>query len=171
MSPCRLPAAIQLLPQLQRCLCVGAIAAHDPAGHAHHAQQQHQQQPQLQHQQPEPQPQQPQQRPRQQAQQPPQQPVLSPHRATILDGRAAAAAWQEEIARDVAAVSAAIRRPPMLAVVLVGERPDSILYVQRKQEAAQRTGIDVRVLRLAGDVGQQQLEAAVAGGWVREGGC
>ena len=38
-------------------------------------------------------------------------------------------------AQEVAAVKAAIGRPPGLSVVLVGDRADSVLYVSRKQEA------------------------------------
>lgn len=58
--------------------------------------------------------------------------------ATILDGRAVAAAWQEELARDVRDVYAKGGRPPGLGVILVGSRPDSLLYVTRKREACER---------------------------------
>ncbi len=58
--------------------------------------------------------------------------------AQVLDGRAVAAAWQEELAHDVREVLAKAGRPPGLGVVLVGSRPDSLLYVSRKQEACER---------------------------------
>jgi hypothetical protein len=64
-------------------------------------------------------------------------PAAAPH-ARILDGRAVAAAWQEELARDVRDVYAKGGRPPGLGVVLVGSRPDSLLYVTRKREACER---------------------------------
>lgn len=46
-----------------------------------------------------------------------------------------AAAWQRELAAEVPAITAALGRPPSLAVVVVGQRPDSLLYVSRKLEA------------------------------------
>ena len=58
----------------------------------------------------------------------------------MLDGRAVAAQWQEELAREVASMRARGLRRPGLGVVLVGERPDSQLYVARKQEACSRVG-------------------------------
>ena len=58
--------------------------------------------------------------------------------ARVLDGRAVAAAWQEELAHDVRDVYAKGGRPPGLGVVLVGARPDSLLYVTRKREACER---------------------------------
>ena len=58
--------------------------------------------------------------------------------ARVLDGRAVAAAWQEELAREVRDVYAKGGRPPGLGVVLVGSRPDSLLYVTRKREACER---------------------------------
>ena len=63
--------------------------------------------------------------------------AAAPH-ARILDGRAVAAAWQEELARDVQDVYAKGGRPPGLGVVLVGSRPDSLLYVTRKREACEK---------------------------------
>lgn len=58
--------------------------------------------------------------------------------ARILDGRAVAAAWQDELAHDVQDVSMRGGRPPGLGVVLVGSRPDSLLYVSRKREACEK---------------------------------
>ena len=58
--------------------------------------------------------------------------------ARVLDGRAMAAAWQEELAASVADVVARCGRPPGLGVVLVGTRPDSQLYVGRKREACEK---------------------------------
>ena len=55
--------------------------------------------------------------------------------AQLLDGKGVANAWQAEIAREVQKVTEEGGRPPGLAVVLVGDRPDSNIYVSRKQEA------------------------------------
>ena len=54
------------------------------------------------------------------------------------------------------------RRPPSLAVVLVGDRPDSVLYVTRKLEAAARVGIDAKIIRLSESSTERQVRDAVA---------
>lgn len=68
----------------------------------------------------------------------PADPCAGAASARVLDGKGVAAAWQAEIAREVQQVTADLGRPPGLAVVLVGERPDSQIYVHRKHEACQR---------------------------------
>ncbi|GBF95355.1 hypothetical protein Rsub_07783 [Raphidocelis subcapitata] len=83
-------------------------------------------------------------------------------RARILDGRAVAAEWEFQLGAEVVDLTRQIGRPPGLAVVQVGERPDSCLYVSRKQEAAARAGIDCSVHRLPQDVSQEVLCARVA---------
>lgn len=83
------------------------------------------------------------------------------HRAVILDGRAVAAAWQDELALEVADVKARGGRPPGLGVILVGGRPDSQLYVTRKQEACERVGIYSVVQRLPESTTQLALRRAV----------
>ncbi|EFN58676.1 hypothetical protein CHLNCDRAFT_48501 [Chlorella variabilis] len=82
--------------------------------------------------------------------------------ARVLDGRAVATTWQEELARDVRDVYAKGGRPPGLGVILVGSRPDSLLYVTRKREACERVGMFAEVRQLSGSVTQRQLETAVA---------
>ena len=104
-----------------------------------------------------------------------------------MDGTAAAAAWEREMAAEVRAIvsdgdgdgiddggssssssstssssSFRQRRPPSLAVVLVGDRPDSVLYVTRKLEAAARVGIEARAVRLPETSTEQEVRAAVA---------
>jgi hypothetical protein len=59
----------------------------------------------------------------------------SQRRARVLDGKAVAAAIAAELQPQVADLSRALNRRPGLAVVLVGARPDSLVYVTRKQEA------------------------------------
>lgn len=63
---------------------------------------------------------------------------LTGHTAAILDGRRLADAWQQELAVRVSAVHSNLGRAPGLGVVLVGSRPDSRLYVLRKQEACNK---------------------------------
>ena len=72
-----------------------------------------------------------------------------------------AAAWQEELAAQVAALRAAGGRAPGLGVVLVGDRPDSALYVARKREACERVGVAASVVRLPAAAPQAALRAAV----------
>lgn len=52
-------------------------------------------------------------------------------------------------------------RAPGLGVVLVGDRPDSLLYVTRKREACERVGIAERLVRLPGDCTQRQAQEVV----------
>lgn len=56
-------------------------------------------------------------------------------KAAILDGAGLSKLWQQELSKEAAEVRQQLGRPPGLAVVTVGDRPDSKLYVQRKQEA------------------------------------
>jgi 5,10-methylene-tetrahydrofolate dehydrogenase/methenyl tetrahydrofolate cyclohydrolase len=89
----------------------------------------------------------------------------------VLDGRAYAAAWCADIAAEVAARSAAgpASRPPGLAVVLVGDCVDSLLYVRNKRDAAAAAGIAFRLVHLPGDVTQSALLAAVHAAVADEG--
>jgi len=62
--------------------------------------------------------------------------------ATIIDGTAIAAQIRSELAHGVAAFQARALRKPGLAVVLVGDRPDSQIYVRNKLKAAAEIGIE-----------------------------
>lgn len=73
-----------------------------------------------------------------QAHQEPHQARFPGSTTRLLDGRAAAAEWEEELRGEVAEIRRVAGRPPGLAVVLVGDRPDSHLYVHRKREACAR---------------------------------
>ena len=53
----------------------------------------------------------------------------------MLDGLSIAAAWTAELAAEAESLRTALGRPAGLAIVLVGNRLDSQLYVQRKLEA------------------------------------
>lgn len=60
---------------------------------------------------------------------------MAGHTATVLDGKKIAGQWQSDLEAKVTDVTSLLGRAPGLGVVLVGSRPDSRLYVQRKQEA------------------------------------
>ena len=61
--------------------------------------------------------------------------VLLGHTAAVLDGRKIASRWLSDLETTAADVTGRLGRPPGLGVVLVGNRPDSRIYVRRKKEA------------------------------------
>src|SRR4051794_18715167 len=65
--------------------------------------------------------------------------------ARILDGTAIAAQVRAEVAARVAAFTASAGRKPGLAIVLVGDRPDSQLYVRSKLKMADDAGLDAEL--------------------------
>jgi methylenetetrahydrofolate dehydrogenase (NADP+)/methenyltetrahydrofolate cyclohydrolase len=81
--------------------------------------------------------------------------------ATLIDGKAHAAALRERVAVGVASFRAAAGRAPGLAVVLVGEDPASAVYVRSKGRATREAGMESFEHRLAADVGQAELLALV----------
>ncbi|HEV3075902.1 MAG TPA: tetrahydrofolate dehydrogenase/cyclohydrolase catalytic domain-containing protein, partial [Thermoanaerobaculia bacterium] len=62
----------------------------------------------------------------------------------ILDGKAAAAAIRAEVAAGVRELTAAGKRAPGLAAVLVGDNPASQVYVGSKIKASAEVGIASR---------------------------
>ena len=81
--------------------------------------------------------------------------------ATILDGKATAAAIREELAAAVAKL-AATGRTPGLGTVLVGDDPGSHSYVAGKHRDCAQVGI-VSIRRdLPADASQQQVEDVIA---------
>ena len=70
----------------------------------------------------------------------------------ILDGKKAAEALYKEIEGSINP-----KRPPSIAMVLVGENAPSITYVTMKQKAAARLGIQSQVIRLAKDISEEAL--------------
>ena len=80
--------------------------------------------------------------------------------ATLIDGRAVAKAFKEEIAQRTAQMIAG-GIMPHLAVVLVGENPASQVYVRNKENGCIKAGIRSTVIRLAEDCTQEELEKTV----------
>ena len=68
--------------------------------------------------------------------------------AQIIDGTAIALRIRTELAARVAAFTERRGRKPALGVVLVGERPDSQVYVRTKLKTAAEAGIDARLSSL-----------------------
>ena len=81
--------------------------------------------------------------------------------ATIIDGKAAAAALRAEIAVEVGRFAAATGRSPGLAVVLVGEDPASAVYVRSKGKATVEAGMESFEHRLPADTSEAELLALV----------
>ena len=81
--------------------------------------------------------------------------------AQILDGKIASADLIGEVSDLVAERRDHGKRPPGLAVVLVGDDPASAVYVRNKEKACERAGIRSFAHHLPTDVTQKQLLALV----------
>ncbi|KAJ3168395.1 tetrahydrofolate synthase [Geranomyces variabilis] len=82
--------------------------------------------------------------------------------ATIIDGKALAESIREELRKEVAAMSAASAGfVPHLAIIQVGEREDSSVYVRMKELAAAKAGMKFTHHKLASTISQAELVAAV----------
>ena len=80
----------------------------------------------------------------------------------ILDGAAIAAQIRAEVAARVEAFTTRADRKPGLAIVLVGERPDSQIYVRSKLKMADDAGLDADVSTLPATASLQQVLDTVA---------
>ena len=83
--------------------------------------------------------------------------------ARIIDGRAVAAALQEEVRLEVARLKAEHGIKTGLAVVLDGEDPASQIYVRSKGEQSLAVGMHSATHRLAADATQTEIETLVRG--------
>jgi len=77
--------------------------------------------------------------------------------ARIIDGTAIAAQVRAEVAARVAAFTARAGRQPGLAIVLVGDRPDSQVYVRSKLKMADEAGLDADVSTLPATASLEQV--------------
>jgi len=81
--------------------------------------------------------------------------------ATIIDGKAVAAAVREEVRAEVADFHARFGHAPGLATVLVGSDPGSASYVRGKRKACAETGITSLPHELPEHTSQNELLALV----------
>ena len=81
--------------------------------------------------------------------------------ARRIDGRAAAAALRERVARAVVEFDHQIGRPPGLATVLVGEDPASEVYVRMKGKATAEAGMASFARHLPDTISESELLALV----------
>jgi len=82
-------------------------------------------------------------------------------RTVVVDGKQLAAKLREELADEIAAIVASGRRPPCLAVVLVGDNPASISYIKGKRRACERAGMASREHDLPATATQAEVLALV----------
>jgi methylenetetrahydrofolate dehydrogenase (NADP+)/methenyltetrahydrofolate cyclohydrolase len=75
----------------------------------------------------------------------------------ILDGKKIAADIRAELREQVAALTAKGLRPPKLAVVLVGDNPASVTYVNNKLKACAEVGIEAVRISYASSITEQTL--------------
>ena len=83
--------------------------------------------------------------------------------ARLIDGRQVAADLQRDLRARVENRVAAGRRPPGLAVVMVGQDPASAIYVRNKRKACDEVGIRSVAYDLPQDTDQDALDALVTG--------
>ncbi|MFN8475747.1 MAG: bifunctional methylenetetrahydrofolate dehydrogenase/methenyltetrahydrofolate cyclohydrolase FolD [Anaerolineae bacterium] len=74
--------------------------------------------------------------------------------AQILDGKALAAQIRGEVAGGVAEYTQQYGIPPGLAVILVGDNPASVTYVNNKAKSSAEVGINSQVYRLPADTSE-----------------
>ena len=81
--------------------------------------------------------------------------------ATVIDGKAIAAAIREEVKAEVAALR---QRGivPKLAVILVGDDPASVMYARSKEKACKNSGIDFELIRFPHDASEEEVLARLA---------
>ena len=81
--------------------------------------------------------------------------------ARILHGAQIARELRNEMRETVAAAVAAGKRPPGLAVILVGDDPGSVVYVSAKRRDCDQVGFHSVVQHVSANVTQKDLESRV----------
>ncbi|CAJ1431569.1 unnamed protein product [Effrenium voratum] len=82
-------------------------------------------------------------------------------RRALMDGKAVAAKVREEVKERVRRFQDRTGTSPGLAVVLVGDRPDSQSYVRAKTKVGEEVGCHIRNVQLPESVSQEELLAKV----------
>ncbi|WP_298866866.1 bifunctional methylenetetrahydrofolate dehydrogenase/methenyltetrahydrofolate cyclohydrolase FolD [uncultured Gimesia sp.] len=81
--------------------------------------------------------------------------------ADIIDGKALATTFREQLAQEVAQFKAESQIVPHLTAVLVGDDPASAVYVRNKQRACEKAGIQSTLKRLPADTSEAELTELV----------
>ena len=82
----------------------------------------------------------------------------------LIDGKQLSDAINDQTAAEIFAltgVNASLMRRPHLAIILVGERQDSAIYVRLKEKTAATVGIDTSVYRFPENISKQELIASI----------
>ncbi len=75
----------------------------------------------------------------------------------LLDGKAAQDAIKQKLAKEVQKRT----RPPVLAIIQIGDRAESNAYIERKKKFGETIGVTVSVLRLQDDVAESVIEGHI----------
>lgn len=87
--------------------------------------------------------------------------MANSNRATRIDGKAIAQSIRQRVKQQVSDRHAAGKRPPGLAVVLVGQDPASQVYVGSKRKACEEVGFVSKAFDMPVTVSQAQLETVI----------
>lgn len=79
----------------------------------------------------------------------------------IIDGKLLADKIKDEIVREIVQINYGLEKAawqrPNLAIILIGDREDSRLYVEMKEREAKRVGIDTHIYRCAADTPEREI--------------
>ncbi len=85
--------------------------------------------------------------------------------ANIIDGRLLAEKIKDKIVKDIVSLSGGldnyVNHRPNLAIVLVGEREDSRIFVELKEKEAKKVGIDTHLYKCPGNIPENELLAII----------
>ena len=79
----------------------------------------------------------------------------------VIDGKSIADKVQDEIVAETLKIAQAGESRPNLAIILIGEREDSKLYVSLKQREAVKVGIDTNLYKFEEDAKEEEILQAV----------
>jgi methylenetetrahydrofolate dehydrogenase (NADP+)/methenyltetrahydrofolate cyclohydrolase len=81
--------------------------------------------------------------------------------ARLIDGKAVGQKIRDQVRQKITAYTAAGRRAPCLAVILVGDDPASQVYVSHKEKACAEAGIKSKAFRLPAATSESDLLAHI----------
>ncbi len=79
----------------------------------------------------------------------------------ILDGKACARQIKDKITREVEIIRSIGLKAPKLAIMLVGDRPDSLSYVRNKEKTCKSLGMDCDTYLLPAETTEETLLAHI----------
>ncbi len=78
----------------------------------------------------------------------------------IIDGRKLADKIKDNIVKEI--IKLGDNKRPNLAIILIGEREDSRLYVDLKEKEAKKVGIDTHIYKCASDISEREVFGMIA---------